>query len=85
MKFAVINRVKIPILIENESSLEELESKKWSLKIGCDAEYVKGWSDTTDYEYDFTIKELKELVQTISEAIEMAEKYTKMRKKVRNK
>lgn len=81
MKFAIINRVAIPVLIENESNFDELESKKWALKIGQDADYIKGWSEKTEDAYEFTIKELKELVKTLNEAIEMAEQYTKMRKK----
>ena len=81
MKFAIINRVTIPVLIENEASFDELESKKWSLKIGRDAEYIRGWSKDTEDIYEFTIKELKELVKTLNEAIEMAEQYTKIRKR----
>lgn len=81
MKFAIINRVTIPVLIENEANFDEPESKKWSLKIGQDAEYIRGWSEDTEDTYEFTIKELKELVKTLNEAIEMAEQYTKIRKR----
>ena len=61
MKFAIINRVTIPVLIENEASFDELESKKWSLKIGRDAEYIKGWSEDTEDTYEFTNKRIKRI------------------------